>query len=66
MKMNMANMKLLRLGTQCNLYSIGSHWGFALGVTCILCFALGVTQILAYANMLIKILLELKKKVLCF
>ena len=38
------------LGTQRNLYSIGSLWGFALGVTQILCFALGVTQILAFLD----------------
>ena len=38
------------LGTQRNLYSIGSLWGFALGVTQLLCFALGVTQILAFLD----------------
>ena len=43
------------LGIQRNLYSIGSRWGFALGVTQILYFALGVTQILAFldTNMLV-------------
>ena len=42
-------------GTQRNLYSIGSRWGFALGVTQILYFALGVPQILAFldTNMLV-------------
>ena len=43
------------LGTQGNLYSIGSRWGFAFGVMHILCFTLGVTQILAFldTNMLV-------------
>ena len=43
------------LGTQCNLYSIGLCWDFALGVTQILCFGFGVTQILAFldTNMLV-------------
>ena len=38
------------LGTQRNLYSIGSRWRFVLGVTQILCFALEVTQILAFLD----------------
>ena len=33
------------LGTQCNLYSTDSPWGFLLGVTQILGLALGETQI---------------------
>ena len=40
---------------QSNLNSIGLRWGFALGVTQILCFALGVMQILVFldTNMLV-------------
>ena len=43
------------LGTQCNLYSIGLHWAFALGVMQILCLSLGVTINLAFldTNMLV-------------
>ena len=41
------------LGTQRNLYSIGSRWGFVLGVTQILYFALGVRQILAFLDLLV-------------
>ena len=37
-----ANAKILTLGTQHSLYSIGSRWGFVLGVTQLFCFALGV------------------------
>ena len=43
------------LGTQHNLYSTDSCWGFALGITQILRLALGVTHILAFldTNMLV-------------
>ena len=43
------------LGTQRNLYSTDSCWGFALGVTQILAFALGVMQVLVFldTNMLV-------------
>ena len=43
------------LGTQCNLYSTDSRWGFALGETQILCFALGTSKILGFldTNMLV-------------
>ena len=34
-------------GTQCELYSTGLHWGFALGVMQILAFTFAVRQILA-------------------
>ena len=52
---NVTEMSTNNMGTQHNLYSIGSRWGFAFGVTQIVCFALGVTQILAFldTNMLV-------------
>ena len=36
--------------TQRELYSTGSRWGLALGVTQILAFSFGVTQILAFLD----------------
>ena len=43
------------LGTQRNLYSTDSRWGFALGIAHILGLVLGVTQILGFldTNMLV-------------
>ena len=43
------------MGTQHNLYSTGSHWGFAVGKTQILGLASGLAQIpvFLYTNMLV-------------
>ena len=47
-KIYMANKRTF--GTQRNLYSTGSRWGFTLGETQILGLALGVTRIFAFLD----------------
>ena len=51
------------LGTQHNLYSTCSRWGFVFGVTQILAFALGVMQIL---EVLDTIMLVSPRKISCW